>query len=326
MRAANAGLHLAPAPGIFRGMNLSEMKIAVVGSGAVGCYYGGMLAHAGCDVRFLMRADLAAVRERGLTIHTQGKTVAVPRVTACATTEEIGPVDLVIIALKATANAALETLLPPLLGADTALLTLQNGLGNEEFLLARWGAERVMGALCFVCLNRTAPGVIEHYDAGSISIGEFRRPASDRARAVAAAFVRAGLESRAVENLITERWRKLLWNIPFNGLAIAANGATVADVLADDGLRKLARDLIAEALAAARHLGHEIPDEFADWQIERSYSMGPYKPSSMLDWQARRPVEVEAIWGEPWRQGAGAGAVLPRMEMLYQLLKRITAK
>ena len=311
-------------PGIFRGMNLREMKIAVVGSGAVGCYYGGMLAHAGCDVSFLMRADLAAVRERGLTIHTQGRTVAVPRVTACGTPAELGPVDLVIIALKATANAVLEELLPPLLGANTALLTLQNGLGNEEFLAARWGAERVMGALCFVCLNRTAPGVIEHFDAGSISIGEFRRPASARARAVAEAFVGAGVESRAVENLVTERWRKLLWNIPFNGLSIAA-GATVDVVLADDGLRKLARDLIAESLDAARRLGHEIPDDFADWQIERSYSMGAYQPSSMLDWQAGRPVETEAIFGEPWRQGVGAGAVMPRVEMLYQLLKKITA-
>ena len=90
-RVSNAGLQLAAGPGIFRGMNLREMKIAVVGSGAVGCYYGGLLAHAGFDVRFLMRADLAAVRARGLTIHTQGKTVAVPRVTACATTAEIGP-------------------------------------------------------------------------------------------------------------------------------------------------------------------------------------------------------------------------------------------
>ena len=318
-------LQLASGPGIFRGMNLREKKIAVVGSGAIGCYYGGMLARAGFDVRFLMRADLAVVRERGLTIHTQGKTVAVPRVTACATTAEIGPVDLVIIALKATANAALETLLPPLLGENTALLTLQNGLGNEEFLVARWGAERVMGALCFVCLNRTEPGVIEHFDAGSISVGEFRRPVSERARAVAEAFISAGLEARAVENLVTERWRKLLWNIPFNGLSIAAN-ATVADVLADDGLRKLARDLMDEALDAARRLGHEIDDAFADWQIERSYSMGPYKPSSMLDWEAGRPVEVEAIWGVPWRQGLAAGALLPRMEMLYQLLKRITAK
>ncbi len=306
-------------------MNLRSKKIAVVGSGAVGCYYGGMLARAGHDVRFLMRADLDSVRAHGLTIHTRGEALAVPRVAAHGTTAEIGPVDLVIIALKATANPALEALLPPLLHESTALLTLQNGLGNEEFLTARWGAERVMGALCFVCLNRTAPGVIEHFDAGSISIGEYLRPASDRARAVAEAFVSSGVEAHAVGNLITERWRKLLWNIPFNGLSIAAHGATVADILADDGLRKLARDLIYEALDAARRLGHEIPDAFADHQIDRSYSMGPYKPSSMLDWEAGRPVEVEAIWGETWRQGSKAGAVIPRMEMLYQLLKTISA-
>jgi 2-dehydropantoate 2-reductase len=308
----------------FGGMNLRDLKIAVVGSGAVGCYYGGMLAHAGCDVRFLMRADLSAVREKGLTIHTRGQTITLPQVAAFGTTEEIGPVDLVIIALKATANQSLEHSIPPLLHKTTALLTLQNGLGNEEFLATRWGEERTMGALCFVCLNRTAPGVIEHFDAGSISIGEFRRPASERARAVAEAFVGAGVEARAVENLVTERWRKLLWNIPFNGLSIAAD-ATVDVVLADEGLRKLARDLMDESLDAARRLGHEIPDDFADWQIERSWSMGAYKPSSMIDWKAGRPVEVEAIFGEPWRQGVAAGALMPRTEMLYQLLRRLTA-
>ena len=299
-------------------------KIAVIGAGAVGCYYGGLLARAGRDVRFLMRADLETVRTHGLTIVTRGETVKLPDVKAYPTTPEIGPCALVIVALKATANAALEELLPPLLGPETVVLTLQNGLGNEEFISERWGAERTMGALCFVCLNRTAPGVIEHYDAGSLSIGEFRRASAPRTRAIAEAFCAAGIEAKAVENLVTERWRKLLWNIPFNGLAIAAGGPTVADVLADDDLRLLARQLMEEGLDAARRLGHEIPDEFADWQIERSYSMGAYKPSSMLDWEARRPVEVEAIWGEPWRQGIAAGASLPRLETLYRLLKKLT--
>jgi 2-dehydropantoate 2-reductase len=181
-----------------------------------------------------------------------------------------------------------------------------------------------MGALCFVCLNRTAPGVIEHYDHGSLSVGEYLRKPMDRTRAVAEAFCVAGIEAKTVENLLTERWRKLLWNIPFNGLAIAAGGATVADVLADEGLRLLTRGLMDETLDAARRLGHEISDEFADYQIERSYSMGAYKPSSLLDWQARRPVEVEAIWGEPWRQGVAAGARMDRLETLYRLLKKLT--
>ncbi len=305
---------------------ISTLKIAVVGSGAVGCYYGGMLANSGCDVRFLMRADLSAVRAGGLEIHTRGETVRLSTVRAFATTAEIGPCDLVIIALKATANAALETLIPPLIGPETILLTLQNGLGNEEFLAERWGAERVMGALCFVCINRTAPGLIEHLDHGTLSIGEFQRRPVERTHVIGEAFRGAGIETNVVENLVTERWRKLLWNIPFNGLSVVAGGATVADVLADEGLRKLARQLMDEALDAARRLGHAIPDSFANHQIERSYSMGAYQPSSMIDWRLGRPVEVEAIWGEPWRQGSQAGAQMPRIEMLYRLLQNLTKK
>jgi 2-dehydropantoate 2-reductase len=304
--------------------NLKNAKIAIVGAGAVGCYYGGMLAHAGYNVHFLMRSDLQDVRAHGMKIHTRGQKLHLKDVKAHGDTSEIGPCDLVIIGLKATANGALEALIPPLLGPGTALLTLQNGLGNEEFLAQRWGAERVMGGLCFVCLNRTAPGVIEHYDHGTLSLGEYRRAPADRTRQIADAFHEAGIQANVVENLITERWRKLLWNVPFNGLSIAADGATVDIVLGEERLRKLARDLMSEVLNGARRSGHDIPDSFADFQIERSWSMGAYKPSSMLDWQSGHPVEVEAIWGEPLRQGTAAGAHMPRLEMLYALLQRLT--
>lgn len=303
---------------------LEHAKIAVVGAGAVGCYYGGLLALAGYQVHFLMRSDLGEVQKHGLTIRTGGESRRLEPVRAAGTAEEIGPCDLVIIALKATANSALETILPPLLGPDAALLTLQNGLGNEEFLAQRWGAERVMGGLCFVCLNRTAPGVIEHFDHGSLSIGEFHGDSEGRAQRVVEAFQKAGIDARLVENLVTERWRKLAWNIPFNGLSIAAGGVTVADILADDGLRQLARELMTETLEAARAHGHEIPESFADFQIERSWSMGAYRPSSLIDWELGRPVEVEAIWGEPWRRGIAAGARMDRLETLYRLLAYLT--
>ncbi len=237
----------------------------------------------------------------------------------------MGPVDLVLIAVKTTANAELERLLPGLIGENTTLLTLQNGLGNEEFLAARWGAERVAGALCFVCINRTEPGVIRHLDHGTISVGEFRRPVSQRVRAVADAFNKVNVVANAVDDLAGERWRKLLWNIPFNGLSIVAR-ANVAEVLADDGLRTLARSLMEEGLDAARRLGHDIPDEFADWQITRSDSMGPYRSSSMIDYEEGRPVEVEAIWGEPLRQGLAAGAGMPRLEALYKIIAHLAKR
>ena len=304
---------------------LKGKKIAVVGAGAVGCYYGGVLAEAGHDVHFLMRSDLKAVRARGMNIHTKGRVIHLEDVQCAATSAEIGPVDLVLIALKTTANSALNQLLPPLLKENTALLTLQNGLGNEEFLAANWGLERVLGALCFVCINRAAPGEIHHLDHGSISIGEFRRTATPRAKAIAKAFEQADVEAQAVDNLAGERWRKLLWNVPFNGFSVAL-GATVRDVLHDPELRSLARDLMGELLEAARALGHPIPEDYADWQIERSYSMGAYKPSSMIDYEAGNPVEVEAIWGEPLRHASRAGVSMPRLELLYRVIRHLAAQ
>ncbi len=301
-------------------------KIAVIGSGAVGCYYGGMLAAAGREVHFLMRSDLAVVRENGLKIETGGRLVHIQPAFAHGCAEEIGACDLVIIAIKTTANDALEKLLPPLLGPGTTLITLQNGLGNEEFLAARWGADRVLGALCYICLNRVAPGVIAHYGEGSTSIGEFGRAPGPRARALAEAWASAGVGTSVVENLINERWRKLVWNIPFNGLSVAAGGVAVDEILADAGLRIVARELMGEVLQAAHGLGEEIPESYADFQIARSWEIGAYKPSSLIDWELRRPLEVEAIWGEPWRRGVAAGATMDRLEMLYRLLHRIDLK
>lgn len=274
---------------------------------------------------FLMRADLEAVRRDGLTVREKGEEWRVPA-QAFGSTAEIGPVDLVAIGLKTTANGDLERLIPPLLHEKTLLLTMQNGLGNEELLAQRWGAERVLGGLCFVCLNRVAPGVVEHYGHGTLSLGEFGRAPMERTRAIGALFLDAGVETHVVENLITERWRKLVWNIPFNGLSIATGGRTCDRLLADEGVKVQVRGLMLETIAAAGALGHAIPESFADYQIERTYSMGPYKPSSMIDWQLGRAVEVESIWGEPWRQGHAAGVALPRLEMLYRLLQQLTQR
>jgi len=252
--------------------------------------------------------------------------VHLPSVQAHGSTADIGPSDLVIIAVKTTSNNVLETLIPPLLHENTVLITLQNGMGNEDLLACHFGAERVMGALCFVCLNRVAPGVIEHYGHGTISIGEYRGQPQARTHAFAAALREAGLEVAVVDNLIGERWRKLVWNIPFNGVCIAAGGVTTADILADEGLTHLVRQLMRETISIAAAGGHAIPDSYIDFQFQRTHPMGAYKPSSLLDWWAGRPVEVEAIWGEPYRIGRSLGLDIGRLETLYFLLKKLTVE
>lgn len=301
-----------------------NFRIAVVGSGAVGCYYGGKLARFGREVHFLMRSDLDHVRKKGLRILSKQGDFHLPKVLCHADPAEIGPVDLVLIALKTTANAALDTLLPPLLKPDgsTMLMTLQNGLGVDEHLAERFGADKVLGGLCFVCLNRVEPGVVRHIAHGHVEMGEFSGLPLPRTHEVQGEFKRCGVVCSVSENLGLSRWRKLVWNVPFNGLAIAAGGIDVARILADEDLLYLTRQLMDEIIGAARALGYEIPTSFADRNIENTRTMGDYKPSSLIDFLEGRDVEVEPIWGEPVRRGFNAGAPVGRLETLYRLIRR----
>lgn len=283
-----------------------------------------MLARAGHDVHFLVRSDAEAIRERGLTVQRPDGEFRLQPVHAHRTPEEMGPCDLVIIGLKATGNDALNRLIPPLLHERTALLTLENGLGSDEFLAERFGAGRVIGGLCFICVNRTAPGVIWCLQPGSLSLAEYGRPAGDRLRELAEHFSAAGVKTLVSDNLQEVRWKKLVWNVPFNGLSIAAGGITTDRILASPELEGEVRALMREIIDAAARLGFEIPPSFVDRQVELTRPMGAYKPSSLIDFLARREVEVEAIWGEPLRRAEAAGAAMPRLRMLYALLKRLT--
>ncbi|HSJ01615.1 MAG: putative 2-dehydropantoate 2-reductase [Verrucomicrobium sp.] len=301
--------------------HLPNYRIAIVGSGAVGCYYGGRLAQHGRDVHFLMRSDYDHVKRYGLRIISKQGDAHLQEVKCYRTPDEIGPCDLVIIAMKSTANEALNSLLPPLLHENTMLLTLQNGLGNEEYLAERFGTGRVLGGLCHVCINRTGPGVIEHLAQGLIAMGEYSGLPLPRTHEIAAEFKRCGIICNVEESLATARWRKLVWNIPFNGLSIVGGGLDTAAILADDSLTHLVRALMHEVIAAARKLGCEIPTSLADDMMTVTKNMGGYRTSSLIDFEEGREVEVDAIWGEPLRRAANAGAEVGRMEMLYYLLK-----
>ncbi len=316
----------------------APVRIAVVGCGALGSYYGACLARAGHDVRFLLRSDFEVVRERGVEIRSvQGGFRARP--VAARTPDEIGPCDLVLVGLKTTANAEFPRLIPPLVGGDTAVLTLQNGLGSEEALARVVGGERVLGGLCFVCLNRVAPGVVFHHAYGRIMLGEYGRPASDRARRIAGWFHDAGVSCEVVEDLERAHWEKLVWNIPFNGLGVAAAAgyesvlagrplqgppwgecAPTDRLLGDERWTVLVRELMAETIAGARAQGLEVEPSAAETQIRRTRDMGSYRASTLIDFERRLPLEVECLFGEPLRRIQAAGVPAPRLSSLCALL------
>jgi 2-dehydropantoate 2-reductase len=302
-------------------MNWTFGSVALVGAGAVGLYYGARLAAAGEDVRFLLKSDYDVVKADGIRLESVAGDLHLPRVKAFRSPEEIGPVDLVIVAWKTTSNHLLGEVLPPLLHEDTQVLTLQNGLGNCEQIAEIVGADRVLGALCFVCLNRLSPGFVSHTAGGRISVGDFVNDGRGPAAEIARRFSAAGIPADAAPSLAAAQWTKLVWNIPFNGLAIAEGGVTTDVLLATQGVEAEIRALMAEVIAAARAQGLPLEDSLIGFNVERTRPMGPYRPSSMIDYVEGREVEFDSIWGEPLRRAKAAGVAVPHLERLAQRIQ-----
>jgi len=301
------------------------MRVAIVGAGALGLYYGALLQQSGVETHFLLRRDYEAVRRNGLQVHSINGDFHLPQVNAWRTPQEIGPVDLVLVGLKTFANDSFGELIAPLLAAGTEILTLQNGLGNEEALAALFGAERILGGVAFLCSNRGAPGVVHHLGAGRIILGEFVRRDPARIEQVAAMFGRAGVDCRTTADLPKARWEKLVWNMPFNGLA-ALLLQPVNVLLAVAATRKLVREIMLEVIAAAnaQGLGQEIAADYADSMMEFTDRMGEYRPSMQIDREEGRELEIGAIFRTPLCQGAAKGVAMPRVEMLATLLEQVS--
>ncbi len=302
------------------------MKIGIVGSGAIGLYYGARLARSGEDVHFLARSDFDSIKENGIEVKLAKDSFVVNPVPVYDNVEAMGVCDLVIVGLKTTANQNLPSLLDPLVGENTRILTLQNGLGSDSLIAERYGAAKVLGALCFVCLNRIAPGCVENTHLGSLAMGNYRRPADDFAKELGAKFKKAGIRCSVVDDLQLTQWKKLVWNIPFNGLAIAAGGVTTDVIMGDEGLQELAGELMEEIIAGAVALGMTMDSKMIATQMKVTLGMKAYKPSSLIDFMDGKPVEVESIWGEAYRQGKDAGVDMPRLGMLYRLLSALCEK
>lgn len=312
-------------------------RIVVVGAGAVGQFYGGQLIHAGHEVAFLARRDAAVLASRGLVINQ----AATPQITSSTCPvlhlapgtfkvaqdpRLLTPPDWLLIALKTTALGSLPHLIGPLIGPATRVVALCNGLGVEERLAALADPQRILGALCFVCINRDADGTIRHLAHGQLTVGSLAED-TEETRRLQDLWTSAGVTSHAPSSLREARWRKLVWNIPFNGLGVV-HDATTDRILADPLLLKEARLLMRETIAAgnadlALHQRNErIDDAWALEQEAMTYEMADYAPSTLLDARMGAPLELDALFGEPLRRAQGLGLASPAMARLWSDLNR----
>jgi 2-dehydropantoate 2-reductase len=300
---------------------------AIIGTGAIGGYYGAKLAHAGFDVHFLARSDFQHIRDNGLAIDSKDGNFTLPHVNVYNSAASMPACDVVAVTLKATANPILPDVLPAVVKKNGTVLMMQNGFGFEEEVAKIVGPERVLGVLCFICSTKTGPGRIQHLDFGHITVAQYTKDGAPSGitplmQDIAGDFTKAGITARTVPDLATARWKKLVWNVPYSGLSVVLSALTDA-LNKNPSSRALVESLMREVCAAAAACGHPIEEAYIREMLEYTDSMTPYRTSMKIDFDEKRQMEVEAIFGNPLRAAREAGAKMPLLGMLYQELKFI---
>jgi 2-dehydropantoate 2-reductase len=302
--------------------DFKQQKIAVIGAGALGGYYGALLARAEYDVHFLFRTDYEPVLINGLKIDSiDGSFEIYPQL--YDNVQAIGPSDLVIIGLKTTSNDLFEDLLTPVVSPGTVLLTLQNGLGNEELLDQIFPENGIIGGTAFLCANRVEPGHVSHTRYGSIKIGSFERVQKAYLAGAKEMFERSGVSCEVVEDIDRMKWEKLVWNCAFNVLSVVSGGRGVREILKDTDLRGTCREIMDEIIGGAHALGVEIPRSFTDKMIKASETMGDYQTSMTLDYKKGQPMELVAMVGIPLQRIYRAGGKAPVLKKMFEKIRKI---
>ena len=301
------------------------MKYAIIGTGAVGGYYGGRLAHAGNEVHFLLHSDYDYVHEHGLQVDSCDGSFHLDAPNIYHTTADMPKVDVVIVALKTTRNHMLKELLPPLLHPETLVLLIQNGIGPEPILQQQFPNLYLAAGLAFICSAKTEPGRVNHQCYGSINIGNYSCKNQQIVDRLIQDFTEAGIKAASIE-YHEARWKKAVWNMPFNGMTVVMNAQT-NQLLANPATMQLIRRQMMEVIGAAQALGVKGLDEsFADRMIEMTLSMPPYSPSMKLDYDFHRPMEIDYLYSNAIAEAHRAGYAMPCLEMLEAQLRFLQEK
>ncbi|MGV7206350.1 2-dehydropantoate 2-reductase [Oxalobacteraceae bacterium A2-2] len=320
------------------------MKIAVIGAGAIGGYVGAKLALAGEDVTFMVRgANLRAIRQNGIKlIDHEGAEHVATNVAATDNYQEAGPQDLVILALKAHQVDSVAQQLPALFGPHTSVVTMQNGIPYWYFhrhggslegrgldsvdptgeLVKLIPPERVIGCVVYPAAELEAPGVIRHIEGERFPLGELDGSTSERVQAISAVFTKAGLKAPVLDNIRAEIWLKLWGNLSFNPIS-ALTHATLVDICQFPQTRELAAGMMREAQAVANKLGIEFRVTL-DKRIAGAEKVGKHKTSMLLDVEAGRDSEIDALVGSVVELGRFTDTPTPRIDSVYALVKLLT--
>ena len=296
------------------------MKYGVIGTGAIGGFYGAKLAHGGQDVHFLLHSDYEYVKQHGLQVDSCDGSFHLDDVNAYQHTEDMPKCDVVLVCLKSVNNSKLQLLLPPLLHEKTLVVLIQNGIGVEADVEKMFPGVQLAAGLAFICSAKTEPGRVNHQCYGSINLANYSCKDEALMQAVVDEFREASIETGLVE-YNEARWKKAVWNMPFNGMTVALHTQTDL-LLKNESTRRLIREQMMEVVGAAQHLGVKNLDEkFVDKMIATTDVMTPYSPSMRLDYDFHRQMEIYYLYTRPIEIAREAGYRMPKLEMLEAELR-----
>lgn len=296
------------------------MTYGIIGAGAIGGYYGSKLAYSGQEVHFLSHSDYQFVKEHGMLVDSCDGSFHLEHVNVYQYSADMPKCDVVIVGLKTINNHLLPELLPPLLHEKTVVVLIQNGIGVEADVQQMFPEVQLVAGLAFICSAKTEPGHVNHQCYGSINLANYSCKDEDLFDIIINDFTNAAIPTASVP-YDEARWKKAVWNMPFNGMTVALNTQTDL-LLKNPATRQLIRDMMAEVVGAAQHQGITGLDEaFIDKMIDMTDNMTPYSPSMKLDYDFHRPMEIYYIYSRPIQIAREAGFPMPKLEMLEAELK-----
>jgi len=303
-------------------------SILIVGAGAVGALFGSALARHGALVSVVCRSDFDIVQREGYDIVSPslGNHRFRPHAVHRDVSECKAPPDYLVLTVKVLPGADRAELIRPAVGPKTVIVLIENGVDIEAEIAASFPGNEILSGLAIVGVGRTAAGKIHHQSMGSLNLGRYpsgNSPAADR---LAAAFEAGGIGCKVIDNVVTARWQKAVWNATFNSISIMGGVLDTATILGTQESRAFVRAAMEEVCATAAAAGHPQHPKLIDQYIAGTLSIPAYKTSMALDYENGRPMEIEAILGNTVRAARKHGVVTPILDALYALAKMIEAK
>ncbi|MFI3195329.1 MAG: 2-dehydropantoate 2-reductase [Methylococcaceae bacterium] len=296
-------------------------KVLIIGAGAIGAFYGALLAKVGVDVAVVCRSNYHRVKERGFTIQSEifGQWHFMPSQVVSTVEDYHDCADYVLLCCKVLPDIDRVKLIKPAIHENTAIVFIQNGVEIEQELIEAFPQQPVISGLAFICVNQTAPSHIHHLAYGRLVLGDLPYGISPHTKQLSDYFSLSGIECSASADIVTERWKKCIWNAPFNPLSVLSGGLTTADILQSQ--EPFVRLIMQDVVNIANALGHPVSASLIDANMTNTHAMPPYKTSMLLDFENHRPMEIEAILGNARRAAQRVNISVPYLDALYALLQ-----